>query len=76
MYKRFPFLGLDYTFDLWINNLFNKKNVEYLYSLTGRYDTNSKTAGSNWVYSGSDLNQNPLYLGSGRNIRIGLGVEF
>lgn len=76
MYKRFPFLGLDYTFELWVNNLFNKKNIEFIYSTTGRHDTNSKTAGSNWVFAGSDIANNPLYLGAGRNIRIGLGVEF
>jgi outer membrane receptor protein involved in Fe transport len=76
MYKRFPFLGLDYTFNLWVDNLFNKKNIEWIYSTTGRYDTNSKTAGSSWVYSGSDIANSPLNLGSGRNIRIGLGVEF
>jgi hypothetical protein len=28
------------------------------------------------VYSGSDLADTPLNLGPGRNIRIGLGVEF
>jgi outer membrane receptor protein involved in Fe transport len=76
MYKRFPFLGLDYTFDLWVNNLFNKKNIETIYSTTGRYNTNSKTAGSSWVYAGSDLANSPLNLGSGRNIRVGLSVEF
>lgn len=75
-YKRFPFLGLDYTVDLWVNNLFNTKNVEAVYSLTGRYDTNSKLAGSNWVYEGSDIANNPLRLSEGRNIRVGIGVEF
>ncbi len=76
MYKRFPFLGLDYTFDLWINNVFNKRNINTIYSLTGRYNTSTKTAGSNWVYSGSDLANSPLNLEGGRNIRVGIGVEF
>jgi outer membrane receptor protein involved in Fe transport len=76
LYKRFPFLGLDYTFDLRIDNLFNKKNIESIYSLTGRYNTNSKTPASSWVYSGSDIADTPLNLGPGRNIRIGLGMEF
>jgi outer membrane receptor protein involved in Fe transport len=76
LYKRFPFLGLDYTVNVWVNNLFDKQNVEFLYAATGRYDTNSKTSGSNWVYAGSDLSNNPLNLGSGRNIRIGVGMEF
>jgi outer membrane receptor protein involved in Fe transport len=76
MNKRFPFLGLDYSVDLWIDNLFNKKNVELIYGLTGRYDTNSKTPGSNYVYQGSDISNDPARLGSGRNIKIGIGVDF
>jgi outer membrane receptor protein involved in Fe transport len=76
MYKRFPFLGLDYTAELWINNLFNKKNIETIYSTTGRYNTNSVSAGSNYVFQGSDIANSPLNLGAGRNIRLGIGVEF
>jgi outer membrane receptor protein involved in Fe transport len=76
MYKRFPFLGLDYTVELWINNLFDKQNIEVIYPVTGRYDTNSKTSGSNWVFTGTDGANDPLNLGAGRNIRIGFGVEF
>ena len=75
-YKRFPFLGLDYQVDLWVRNLFNNKNIESVYGLTGRYNTNSKTTGSNWVYEGSDLANNPKNLGEGRNIRVGVSVEF
>jgi len=75
-YKRFPFLGLDYTVNLWINNLFNKKNAEVIYSTTGRYNTATKTAGANWVYQGSEGANSPLNLSSGRNIRIGLEMNF
>jgi len=76
MYKRFPFLGLSYTVDLWVNNLFNTKNVGRIYETTGRYNTTGKTPGASYVLEGSDLAQNPLNLGPGRNIRVGLGMAF
>jgi outer membrane receptor protein involved in Fe transport len=76
MYKRFPFLGLSYTVDLWVNNLFNTKNIGRIYETTGRYNTTSKIPGANYVLEGSDIAKNPLNLGSGRNIRLGLGIEF
>ncbi len=76
MYKRFPFLGLDYTAELWINNLFNKKNIENIFGTTGRYNTSSGAGGSNYVFAGSDAANSPLNLGSGRNIRVGVTVEF
>ncbi len=75
MYKRFALLGLSYTVDLWVNNLFNTKNVSRIYETTGRFNTASKTPGANWVFQGSDLADNPLNLGSGRNIRLGLSVD-
>lgn len=81
MYKRFPFLGLNYSVELWINNLFNRKNVDHFVgypdpSLTGRYDTGIKLGGSNWVFEGADINKDPTNLGAGRNIRVGVAVEF
>jgi outer membrane receptor protein involved in Fe transport len=75
-YKRFPFLGLNYTVELWVNNLFNRRNVNFIYGLTGRYDTNSKPTGSNFVYQGAPIDNSPLDLEEGRNIRVGVGVEF
>ncbi len=75
-YKRFPFLGLNYTVTLWVNNLFDAKNVELIYGLTGRYNAASKTPGSNYVFEGTPAASNPMNLGPGRNIRLGFGVEF
>ncbi len=75
-WKRIPFLGLDYQLRLWINNLFNTKNVDYIYGLTGRYDTNTKSPGTNWVFAGTDNQRNPTDLGPGRNIRLGISLEF
>lgn len=75
-YKRFPFLGLGYSVELWVSNVFNTRNVEQLYSSTGRYNSATKLSGANYVLQGSDLSQNPLNLGPGRNVRVGLSVEF
>lgn len=75
-FKRFPFLGLSYSAELWVSNLFDTKNVQRVYESTGRYDTTSKLTGANYVLQGSDLAHNPLNLGPGRNVRIGLCVEF
>jgi outer membrane receptor protein involved in Fe transport len=76
MYKRFPLLGINYTVDFWVNNLFNTKNIGRIYGTTGRHDTASKIPGSDYVFEGTDSAKNPLNLGSGRDIRIGLGMEF
>jgi outer membrane receptor protein involved in Fe transport len=75
-WKRFPLLGLDFTLDLWIDNLFDNENIQYVHSITGRHDTNSKPVGASYVFEGDDISQSPTYLGPGRNIRVGLGVDF
>ena len=75
-YKRIPFLGMTYTATLWVNNLFDNKNIDFIYGLTGRYNSNSKFTGANYVLEGTPINNNPGNLGPGRNIRLGIGVEF
>ncbi len=75
-YKRIPFLGMTYTVTMWVNNLFDNKNIDFIYSLTGRYNSNSKFTGANYVLEGTPANSSPLNLGPGRNIRLGVGVEF
>jgi outer membrane receptor protein involved in Fe transport len=75
-WKRFQLVGLDFTVDLWIDNLFDNENIAFIYGTTGRYNTNSKPVGANYVYEGTDISQDPTNLDPGRNIRIGLGVDF
>lgn len=75
-WKRFPLLGLNYLVTLWVNNLFDNKNIEFIHGLTGRPDTKTKSPGANYVFEGIPIDQNPLYIGPGRNIRLGIGVEF
>lgn len=75
-WKRFQLIGLDFTVDLWIDNLFDNENIAYIYGTTGRYNTNSKPVGANYVFEGSDIAQDPTNLDPGRNIRLGVGVDF
>ncbi len=75
-WKRFPLLGLDFTVDLWIDNLFDNENVTHVHSRTGRHDTNSKLPGAAYVFEGTDIANNPRHLDAGRNIRVGIGVNF
>ncbi len=76
-WKRFPLLGLDYMITVEIKNLFDNRNIDFIYGLTGRYNSNSKPTGSTpWVWEGAPINQNPLNLAQGRNIRVGIGVDF
>ncbi len=75
-YKTLKFMSMRYSVDLWINNLMNSKNVQQIFGTTGRYNTNTNVAGANYVFAGTDLARNPLNLGPGRNIRVGLSMEF
>lgn len=75
-YKRIPFMGMTYTVTLWVNNLFDNQNIDFIYGLTGRYNSNSKFTGSNYVLEGIPANSSPTNLGPGRNIRLGIGVNF
>lgn len=75
-WKTFPLLGLDFVCDLWVSNLFDSREVLYVHPTTGRYDTNVKPVGANYVLEGNDVSRNPLYLGPGRNVRVGIGVDF
>jgi len=73
-HKNFQLVGLDYTFELWITNLFDTENYEYVYSATGRPDTGTNVGGS--VKQGSDYANDPSNYAAGRNIKIGLALNF
>ncbi len=72
--KNFSLIGLDYTFELWINNLFDTQNILRVYSATGRPDTGTNIGGN--VKEGSEFAADPSYIGPGRNIRVGLALNF
>jgi len=72
--KNFTIWKLRYSFEVWINNLFDTKNIENVYSATGRPNTSLNIDGV--VYRGLESDDAPSNYGRGRNIRLGLGVNF
>jgi outer membrane receptor protein involved in Fe transport len=73
-HKNFRLAGLDYTFDLWVMNLFDTENVNDVHQNTGRPDTGTNIEGQ--VKEGSDFANNPLLYEAGRNVRVGLTMNF
>jgi outer membrane receptor protein involved in Fe transport len=73
-HKRFRLSGMEYTFQVWINNLFDNQNVLSVYRSTGRYDTNNNQSGI--IGEGTERQADPSYLGRGRQIIVGLGLQF
>ncbi len=74
--KDFGLAGLDWKGILWVENLFNRRNVVALAgdpSSTGRADTNQNINGV--VYGGSEFDKNPYNWGYGRQIRLGIQVS-
>ena len=76
--KDFTLAGLDWQCIVWVENLFDKRNVIYMASYpsassTGRPDTEQNIAGT--VYKGSEYDNNPYNWDYGRQIRFGLEVN-
>lgn len=78
--KDFEIWKLNYSFVVWINNVFDKQNIYQVYSNTGRADTGqnrlSNDLGGPLVYPGREIEQNPINYGPGRNVRLGISVNF
>jgi outer membrane receptor protein involved in Fe transport len=78
--KDFELWKLNYSFVVWVTNVFDIQNIYQVYSTTGRAYTNqnklSSDLGGPLVYSGSQLDDNPINYGPGRNIRLGISVNF
>ncbi|KPL03030.1 MAG: hypothetical protein AMJ90_04205 [candidate division Zixibacteria bacterium SM23_73_2] len=85
-YKHFRVWKLDYSFIVWINNLLDTQNILDVntnslgYSETGRPNTgrvaSESEAGCTVVLPGWQVDQNPYFYGPGRNIRLGIQVNF
>ncbi len=73
-HKRFRFSGMEYALQVWINNLFDNKNVLSVYNATGLAFTNNNQSGV--IGGGNDFQANPALLGRGREIIVGLGLQF
>jgi outer membrane receptor protein involved in Fe transport len=78
--KDFSVWKLNYSFLVWVNNLLDSRNISTVYGSTGRPDTNQNyfdgAFNSNVVYQGRGIDQNPLYYGAGRNVNVGLSINF
>lgn len=71
--KDFSFAGMDYSFLVWVQNLTNRRNVEYVYSETGLPDDWDVDDGLN---NGLDYAFNPDHWSPPMNIRLGLQVSW
>ncbi len=71
--KEFKFVGMDYSFILWVENVFDTRNADAVYSTTGRADTQQNISGL--VFQGTDYDQNPGNWGYGRQVRVGLEMN-
>ncbi len=71
--KEFRLVGMNYSFILWVRNLFNARNVTSVYDKTGRPDTQQNNGGI--VRGGAEYDRNPENWNYGRQIRLGLEVN-
>jgi outer membrane receptor protein involved in Fe transport len=75
VYKDFSLSGLDFTYSIWITNLFNTKNQIKAYSDTGRGDS-SQLSSERVIMTGIDHDKDPANYGPGRNVKMALSVKF
>ncbi|RME23971.1 MAG: TonB-dependent receptor, partial [Candidatus Zixiibacteriota bacterium] len=68
--KEFEMAGLDWSFILWVENVFNRRNVVFVYPATGRADTQQNQ--NKVILGGTDFDANPYFWDRGRQIRVGL----
>jgi outer membrane receptor protein involved in Fe transport len=72
--KDFDIWKTSYSLTLYVYNLFNRKNVQKVYDTTGRPDTSLNLSGL--ILPGSESDRNPLNLLPGRNIQLGISMNF
>jgi len=71
--KDFSLFGLDYSFICWVENIFDARNVTYIYTTTGRPDTRQNI--TQVIFGGTDFDLNPYNWDYGRQFRLGLEVN-
>ncbi len=71
--KDFKLAGIDLSTILWIENIFNNRNVNYVYSATGRPDTNQNI--NQIIKGGRPYDLRPYNWDYGRQIRLGVEVN-
>lgn len=71
--KDFRVGPMDYSLELWVNNLFDNRDVQAVYGATGRPESGLV---QNSVILANDREGSPANWSSRRQIRVGLGVNF
>jgi outer membrane receptor protein involved in Fe transport len=71
--KDFKFVGMEYSFIAWVENVFDSRNVNSVYANTGRADTQQNRDGV--IYGGTEFDSNPGNWDFGRQIRVGLEMN-
>jgi len=71
--KDFSLVGFDYKFIVWVENLFDNKNVVNVYANTGRADTEQNI--SSVILGGTSFDVNPANWDYGRQVRVGLEFQ-
>ena len=72
--KNFQIYSINYTFKVLINNAFNTRNVENVYSATGMPNTSVNF--ENQILTGLPIDSDPVAYGPGRQIMLGLAIKF
>jgi outer membrane receptor protein involved in Fe transport len=72
--KNFQVWKLNYTVTLRVENLFDRKNVNSVYSTTGLAYTNQNNNGQ--ILTGVSADYNPANYDPGRQIKVGMSMNF
>lgn len=77
--KNLKTAGISYSVILWIQNLFNARNVTGVYAISGRPDANPSASDMSavrpWVPAGTAYDVNVTNWDYGRQVRIGLEIN-
>ncbi len=68
--KEFSIARQNFNFILWVENVFDNRNVDIVYPETGRADTQQNFSGE--VRAGTEFDQDPSNWDFGRQVRVGL----
>lgn len=71
--KDFKFAGMEYSFIVWVENIFDSRNVNFVYANTGRPDTQQNR--DKIIYGGTEFDANPGNWDFGRQIKVGLDIN-
>ncbi len=71
--KYFKLAKLNWSFIVWIDNVLDNRNVQTVYTQTGRADT-GQNDGNN-VTGGTAYDSNPSNWKRGRQVKLGLQVN-